>query len=90
MTVWFNLATSTKRLGCQEDSIGGLGTAEILLKWKVIYTVTFFDSSFMKKLDENQPQGNFFIFWTKERKKIFLCLAVNKNLKIKGPPDLPT
>lgn len=75
MTVWFNLATTTKRLGCQEDIIGGLGIAEILLKWKVIYSVTFFDSSFMKKLDENQPQGNFFFFFL-----FFLDKREKKNL----------
>lgn len=79
MTVWFNLATTTKRLGCQEDIIGGLGIAEILLKWKVIYSVTFFDSSFMKKLDENQPQGNFFFFFFfffgQKRKKNLLMFS---------------
>lgn len=55
MTVWFNLAATTKRLGCQEDTVGGLGIAEILLKLKVIHIVTFFDRSFMRKLDEYQP-----------------------------------
>lgn len=76
MTVWFNLATTTKRLGCQEDTIGGLGIAEILLKLKVIHIVTFFDRSFMRKLDEYQPRGNFSFLDRREggKKKNLLML----------------
>jgi len=65
MTVWFNLTTTTKRLSCQEDTVGGLGTADFLLERKLSLT----DLSWRNWMKINNKGTSFFL---DKREKVLL------------------